>query len=422
MGVVAHELSRFRTSRFGMNATWMLVGQGASVVLQAAYFTILARMLNPSEYGVYVGAFAFTNLASQYSALGSGTIFLRYVSGHRKRFAVYWGNILVITLTVGGLLVVLLSLVGRFVINPESARLVGLAGVANCICAQLSVDTGRVFQAFERMRVTAILNMLTNLVRAVAAGAMLIFLPRVNAFQWSLMSTAVSALAAAAAIGCATMFFGRPRIWPIMFPKHGLEGLGHSIAGSTSSMYNDLDKTMLSHYGMNHANGIYTVAYRVIDIATIPVFSVRDAAMPKFFVCGRAGVASTALLAGRLMKRTVPIGAVLALSAFLIAPLLPHILGRNFQDSVAALRWLSLIPLFRSIHQIAGSALTGAGMQRYRTSSQLGAAGLNFALNLYLIPSFGWLGAAWASLATDATLAAVNVAALQCCIRRSVPR
>ena len=27
---------------------------------------------------------------------------------------------------------------------------------------------------------------------------------------------------------------------------------------------------MLSHYGMNHDNGIYTVAYRVIDISSLP--------------------------------------------------------------------------------------------------------------------------------------------------------
>ena len=44
--------------------------------------------------------------------------------------------------------------------------------------------------------------------------------------------------------------------------------------------YNDLDKTMLSHYGMSAANGIYTMAYRVIDLASMPVSSMEDAAEP----------------------------------------------------------------------------------------------------------------------------------------------
>ena len=51
-------------------------------------------------------------------------------------------------------------------------------------------------------------------------------------------------------------------------------------------------------------------------------------------------------------------------------------------------------PVFRSIHQITGSALAGAGLQNYRTTTQLMVAAFNFALNLYLIPHFGWRGAA----------------------------
>jgi O-antigen/teichoic acid export membrane protein len=52
--------------------------------------------------------------------------------------------------------------------------------------------------------------------------------------------------------------------------------------------------------------------------------------------------------------------------------------------------------------------LTGAGLQSYRTIAQVIAAGFNFALNLWLIPQYGWHGAAWSSLATDATLGAMN--------------
>ena len=419
MGVLTHEMVRLRTSRLGKNATWMMVGQGVSVVMQAVYFAILARLLGPLEYGVFVGAFAFTNLAAQYSTLGSGTMFLRYVSGNRPAFATYWGNVLVLTVFVGGLMVAALTLIGHYVLNPASAALVVFAAVANCICSQLSTETGRVFQTFERMGVTAILNMLTNVVRTLTAAAMLIVLHRASALDWAVASTFVSLLAAIASVVCVTICFGRPQVLPIMFPKHGLEGFGHAIAGSTSSLYNDLDKTMLSHYGMNHANGIYTVAYRVIDIATIPILSIRDAAMPKLFERGRTSVNAAAELSHRLLKRTVPIGVVVAVLTFLCAPLLPRITGHAFQESISALRWLSLIPLFRSIHQMTGSALTGGGVQRYRTISQLGASALNFGLNLYLIPTHGWLGAAWSSLITDGMLTVANVGLLQMCIRRA---
>jgi O-antigen/teichoic acid export membrane protein len=165
---------------------------------------------------------------------------------------------------------------------------------------------------------------------------------------------------------------------------------------------------MLSHYGMNHDNGIYTMAYRIVDIATIPIFSIRDAAMPRLFKLGRDGVAASAELSNRLMPRALALGVLGSAGMFIAAPLVPQVVGAGFTEGVAALRWLCLIPVFRSIHQMTGCALTGAGLQRYRTASQLTAATLNFSLNLWLIPRWGWHGAAWSSLCTDAALAAMN--------------
>jgi len=419
MSVLAAEWKKVRTSQLGRNASWMMFGQVISVVMQGVYFAILARLLGATDYGIFAGAFAFTNLAAQYSTLGSGPIFILYVSGNKPGFAVYWGNILFLTLTFGGVMVAVLTVLGHYILNPGSAALVIFAAIANCLCATLSTETGRVFQTFERMRTTAILNMSTNVARTLTAGGMLLTLHKATAFQWAFASTVVSALAAIAGVTCVTLTFGKPQIFPILFPKHGLEGFGHAIAGSTSNFYNDLDKTMLSHYGMNHANGIYTVAYRIIDIATMPIYSIRDAAMPRIFQRGQTqGISASAELARKLMRRTIPLGALLTTGTFLVAPLITIVVGKGYSESVSALRWLALLPLFRSYHQMTGSAMTGAGFQRFRTGSQLSAALLNFGLNLFLIPAHGWLGAAWASLITDGGLALINATLLRFCILR----
>jgi O-antigen/teichoic acid export membrane protein len=96
------------------------------------------------------------------------------------------------------------------------------------------------------------------------------------------------------------------------------------------------------------------------------------------------------------------------LGMFVLAPLIPRIVGVGFTESILALRWLCFIPVFRSIHQMTGSALTGAGLQTYRTSSQVAAAVASLGLNVALIPRYGWLGAAWGSLLTDGVLALMN--------------
>jgi O-antigen/teichoic acid export membrane protein len=205
-----------------------------------------------------------------------------------------------------------------------------------------------------------------------------------------------------------TIRFGWPKFVPkLLFTRAG-EGFIFAVSGSTTSVYNDVDKVMLGHYGMTVANGIYSMAYRVINICTMPIMSIYSAAFPRFFREGVDGVRKTEPFARKLLKRTAVLGILAAIGMFVAAPLIPHIVGKGFSESVSALRWLCLIPVFRSLHVSAGDAMAGAGYQKYRLGAQFVAAASNFCLNLYLIPRYSWVGAAWASLLTDGGLAAMQ--------------
>jgi O-antigen/teichoic acid export membrane protein len=418
MNRLKSEWQRIRSSSLAHNAGWMMGGQVAGYVLQGAYFVILARLLGALQYGVFVGAFAFVNLVARYGTLGTGTVFLRYVSIDRKMFALYWGNILVVT-TIGGLVTaLLLHAVGTHILNPASAAIVLLAALANCLGTQITTCAALVFQATEQMRITAVLNLLTNFLRTLAAGMLLLLFHRISAWEWALTSTAVSLIGSAVAIGVILFRFGRPRFSLRLLRRRLVEGIEFAFASSTTSAYNDLDKAMLSHYNMNAANGIYTLAYRAIDIATMPVNSLAAAAMPRFFRNGVDGLIQAEALAGRLLKRSFVFSAIAALSLFALAPLVPYFAGSSFSETAVALRWLCAIPLFRCVHELSGSALTGAGLQRYRTANQVAAVLLNLLLNLWLIPLYNWRGAAWSSLATDGALCVMNWAMLRILVLR----
>jgi O-antigen/teichoic acid export membrane protein len=402
------ELQRLRTSTLARNAGWMLLGQGLSLFSQAIYFILLARLLGPAQYGVYAGAFALVSVVAQYSSAGSDTVLLRYVSTDRTKLGPYWGNVLMLIFGLSFVIAILLHLLGRYILNPASASILFPAAISVCLCTQLALAAARAFQAFEQLRITAMINLVTNVLRLIAAAVMVVMLHHATAGQWVLASMVVSLVGAVLAVAAVSYRLGPPTFQPGLLRKHAVEGLQYSFSTSTASVYNDLDKTMLSHYGMNIANGIYAMAYRVVEIGTIPIFSLRDAAMPRFFLEGAKGIGHASALGRGLLKKAVWMGLAVAVGMFLLAPILPRIAGRDFGESVAALRWLCLIPLFRSVHQMTGSALTGAGLQRYRTASQCIAAAFNFGLNLWLIPAHGWLGAAWASLLTDGGLGVMN--------------
>ena len=411
-------MERARGSVFVRNAAWLFAGQGLSFVLQAVSFIVLARLLKTVEYGVLAGAVALVTILSQYGSLGAGQLFMRYVSPDHSRFRQYWGNALLSVAAMGGLLVLALRLAGPWLIHRESLSTLLLIGIGECVFVQITTCASMVFQTFEKMRTSALLNLLTSLLRCVLAVGMLFGMHRATAAQWAIGSLLVSAVVAVVAIWVVTRSYGLPIFVPRLLTKNAGEGFVFSISGSTTSVYNDIDKVVLSHYGMNAANGIYSMAYRVVNIASMPIMSLVGAAFPRFFQLGVNGAAATVRPAATLLKRTMFIGALAAVVMFAAAPILPRLAGPSYTESIRALRWLCLIPLLRCFHLSAGDALSGAGDQKFRLLTQSTAAVTNLLLNLYLVPRYSWLGAAWASIITDGTLGAMNWIALLFLARR----
>ena len=413
MGFLSAEIRSMRSSSLAHNAGWMFIGQGLTLLIQAAYLILLARLLGVREYGVFVGAFAFVSLASPYSGLGAGLVFMQHVSSNVENFAAYWGNILLSVLSGGILITGLLYLIAPHLLNSESASIVLILALGECMFRQLVLCIQQLFQTFEQLRMTAGIDSLASFLRLLAVGVLALLLHRATAWQWALTSLLVSVVAALIASAVVMVLYGRPRFQALLLLKRLREGLNFSLAGSSQFAYNDIDKVMLSHYGMNLANGIYTMAYRIVNFTTVPVTALDSAALPRYFRKSHEGIAAVRGLSVRLAWRAALIGVLAAGLMFVAAPLIPYVVGRGFGESAAAFRWLCLIPAFRGVHQLTGSAITGLGFQRYRTVTQLAAAAFNLGLNLLLIPRNGWLGAAWASLATDGVLAVVNWTVLQ---------
>ena len=414
-------IARARKSVLVRNAGWLFAGQGLSFVVQAFYFVVLARLLGTTQYGLLAGAIALVGIVSQYSSLGSGLLFLRYVSADNSNLRLYWGNVLMSVFLLGGLLVVGLSLGGRWLVGAATMPLLLPIAIGDCLFQQLTSCAGQVFQTFEKMKFSAALTLLSSVSRCILAIGLLVFLGRASAWQWALCSLAVTSMSACVAVAIVTRFFGLPSFSPSLLIRRAGEGFVFAVSGSTTAVYNDIDKVVLSHFGMNQANGIYSMAYRAVNIGSMPIQSIVGAAFPRFFREGVKGIAALVPMARALLRRTLVLGILVSAGMFLCAPIIPHLIGRSYAESVSALRWLCLIPFFRCFHLSAGDAIAGAGHQKFRLISQSIAAIGNLLLNLYLVPRYSWHGAAWASLATDGSLGVMNWLALSLLSKRPAP-
>jgi O-antigen/teichoic acid export membrane protein len=400
---------------------WMISGQSVSLAAQALYFVLIGRSLGSREYGAFIGVVALVAALSQFSSLGMEMILVRNISRDRDSFAATWGQALTILLAGFGLLFAAATFFAHFALRSDLRPLVPWIALSDGLLGKLVQLASRAFQGAGRLAWTARLSALTNLCRTVTAAAVFAWAHahhiHPNAYAWAKiywLSTLAVALAAALLV---TARLGRPRFRRIR-ARDLSEGLSFSCAASSISIYNDIDKTFLVSLGQTAAAGIYSAAYRVIDAATMPIYSVYAAAAPRFFCAGEQSVAQAAAFARRTMTRTLPYAALAAAAMFLAAPLLPLAFGPSFRESVQALRWLCLLPVFRALHYAWGSAITGSASQWNRTATQFAAAALNLALNALLIPRWSWRGAAAASLLTDAALALFSWLVLAHLLRR----
>src|SRR5262249_8684791 len=89
-----------------------------------------------------------------------------------------------------------------------------------------------------------------------------------------------------------------------------------------------------------------------------------------------------------------------------------------YAESTIALRYLCLLPLLKSVHSFLTDTLTGANYQWERSSAQILVAVFNVLINLWLIRSFAFRGAAWSSLMTDSLLIALLYLIIRWHLRR----
>lgn len=410
-----------RQESLRQGALWMLSGQGVSIAAQAIYFVLIGRTLGSREYGAFIGVVALVSALGQFSSLGMEMILVRNISRDRASFAVTWGQSLL--MLAGGFLVLLAAamLFAHFALRPDLRTLVPWIALSDGLLGKLVQLAGRAFQGAGRLAWTARLTALTNLFRTATAAAVWAWTRaegiHATAHLWAKIYWLSTLAVAVVATVIITVQLGWPRFRRIRRSDLS-EGLSFSVSGSSISIYNDIDKTFLVSLGQNSAAGIYSAAYRVVDVATMPIYGVYAAAAPHFFRHGSEGVRHASAFARHTLRRTLPYAALASLLLVAAAPLLPIAFGPSFRESVSALRWLCLLPILRALHYAWGSAITGSASQWNRTATQFAAAALNLGLNFALIPRYSWRGAAAASLLTDAVLALLSWLVLARLLRR----
>lgn len=372
------------------------------IVVQVLYFILLARTFGPEKYGYYTGIVAFVSIFIPFASWGSGEILIQKVARNPNLFRECWGTSILKTLIFSSIFTsIILIVYSLFPIPNISIYTVFFVALGNLIFLKLNDATRDAFMAVGKLDYTAKTIVLVSICRVIVAVLFVVLFDEHTVLTWCILY----ALATLASAVISTYLVIKEVSYPkfnLLQVKQDLKlGFSYAISVSAQNVYNDLDKVMLTKMSSSTANGIYTTAFQVLTVAFTPIQSLALAAFRKFFQQGASGIKGSLELCKKLLPLSVGYSFLAVLGLIVCAPLLPVILGSEYQQSVWALIWLSPTLMIKTIHFFAADTLTGANYQSTRSTAQVLVAIFNGLLNFWLIPKYSFYGAIWATLASE---------------------
>ena len=343
-----------------------MVGHGLRLLVQATYFVLIARALGAEGLGAFMGVVALVNIASPFAGLGIGNLLIKNVSRDASLLACCWGNALLVTLVTASVLFVLVMVFWYLALAASiPGSLVFVVAISDLFFGRLVDISGQAYMAFQRLGRTAQFQVMLSVLRFAAALVFLTLSPGRLPVDWSMYYLGGTAISAVVAVTLVSRELGTPRLALERIRPELKEGFYFAIGMSAQGIYNDIDKTMLVRLSSLSAAGIYAAAYRLIDVAFLPVRSLLWASYARFFQHGVAGLRGTLGFAKRLLPVAGGYGLAVGAGLFIVAPTgAAGLGGRLWRKPSRRFGGLALLPFLKGNARFCRRFIDRRGVSR----------------------------------------------------------
>ena len=392
-------------ARAGRNLAYKMMGETLGRLCTFALFILAARLLGAIDYGRYSHAASLAALALIGMDLGLNTLLVRDGAREPGRVGAYAGSLLAIK---GLLALVVLGLIWLFCRAAgypgwQQGLIMAVAlGQALWGLAELGIAG---LNALERMDQEALVKAITRFTSLVLAGALMLL----GAGVWGLAAGLAGANLLGGGLGLGLLHRRAPlarQPRPGFLPYLARESLPLALTGIFILIYFRVDMVMLEMLGRGYGEiGWYAASVKIADaVAMVPAL-VAGALLPVLSSQAQSDRAGFLRLYGQGQRLLIMLGLPAALGLWWVrAPLVAAIYGPSYIFSEAALAWLAPMLALMFVNFLQLNALTALGRQRLGAYATGVCVLVNVGLNLALIPRWGMLGAAAATLATEAAL------------------
>jgi O-antigen/teichoic acid export membrane protein len=373
-----------------------------------ALVTVLAmlRWLHPAPYGSFATLVNYTSIVSVVLDLGFNVLFVREGARHHGEIQRYLRNVMSLRLVTS---VVSLALL---------AGVLWLAGLGSLLVPGFLLMVFTSYSTLLRNGLYAVQQLGFEAVAVVLESAVLLGLVFYGIKTGRGVTYFVWAYAAQYAFSCAyfALVLAYKRIavigWRFELPllrEWFWKGLPFALTFVLTILYFRIDQPMV--YAMrSHAEaGWYGAAYKPFEALLFVPMTFLSVVFPVLSIYHRERPTELLDALNRFFKALLLIGWPMSVGIFVLSgPLTSVLLGPAYARSQPAIAILALSLGFAFINNAFIGALSAADHQASFTWAAGWSLVANVGLNLALIPTFGYIGASWATVMTEIVLGTVG--------------
>ena len=401
---------RHEDGRIARNSGWLIADKVVRAVIGLPVAILLTRHLGTEGFGQWSYAMAWFAILSTAAGLGLDGIVVRQMVRQPKCTVTILSSALAMKLVAGaGAIAVGLTVVSF--INGHDSVIIGLVSIlAGSLLFQAMDVADYWFQAQVASRHVVLARTSAFIVCQLIKVGLIIADASLQAFAWAqLLESALVALLLYSTLARHAEKPLRLREFDSALSLAMLKDASPLLlAGISVVLYMRIDVLMLERLASPHEVGIYAAATRLSEFwYAIPMAWVASAS-PSLLAAHENDVATFERRMSGLYRGLFWLAALVATGTTLISGQLVSLLyGDGFEEAgpVLAVHVWAAIPVFLGV--ASSQFLLAENLQMLSLARTLLGLVVNLVLNLLLIPSFGAIGAAAATLVsyTVATMA-----------------
>jgi O-antigen/teichoic acid export membrane protein len=397
--------------RIGRNTLFSAVSEGSNLLLFLLGF-LAARWLGPEEFGAYSAALAFVGLFRLLPDFGMAYASTLEISRDPSLARRLITGLLGLQGALSLATVALCALLGGLIFEGHVFTAVLLLSL-DLVFKSLKATLRWLLKGLQRFGVEAVSLLLERGLLLAVCAAVLSAGHGLVAFVATF--TGLRVLDALGLFGYVHARIVRlaPRLDPPLWGELFRKGLPFAYAGAAITVFQQLNQVLLEQMRGASEAGYFAAPLRLVEGLTLVPRILSYALIPTMAGLFPTDPGAVTRLYARGAKYLLVLGLPLVLLGLLgSTPLMRLLFGSAYAPSAPASQLLLPAVAFMFLSNFGETTLACIGRWRSIVVIATACLALNVALNLLWIPAHGYMGAAWAQLATELAYFVLGAAAL----------